>query len=376
MTSLSLVSKIRLVIGVALVVASTVVAVALWPEKGDSYAAMVSDASGVVERNDVRLNDVIVGHVTSIELAGLHARVNFELAEDVRVPEQTRVEIRQTSLLGEFFLALVPDGEGELAPGSVVPLDRTRRAAELETIVSQAGELTAQVNIDNVDRILTSLDEGLGDDPVAVGNLFESMARTASSLGGLRGDLVQTIDSVDALAARLAPETGRLATAIDRFAAGTEALATTNDQIPTLVSELNRATSSLAGTLARNRDRLVGATPTLRTTLQEAVDNLGGLASVITGLPGFNRGWACASDGNYLNFVFPLTPEVAGVDVNPQRCDNIEDGPAGRSRPTQLHLFPGLDGFTIDDPLGTGQLDLGAGTANDGRSAFEEQSDR
>lgn len=370
---MTLVSKIRLAIAVALALVGATLAVAVWPDAGVSYAAIVDDASGIVERNDVRLNDVIVGHVSSIELDGLHARVNFELADDVVVPAETNVEIRQTSLLGEYFLALLPDGPGRLEPGSVIPLERTRRSAELETIVSQAGDLTAQVNIDNIDRILGTLDEGLGDDPAAVGELFETMARTASSLGELQGDVVATIDAVDALSARLAPETDRLTTAIDRFADGAEALAAADDEIPTLVSQLNRATASLAGTLQRNRDRLVGATPTIRTTLQEAVDNLDNLASVLTGLPGFNRGWACAADGNYLNFIFPLTPEFATVDVNPGRCDNVEDGPAGRSRPTQLHLFPGLDGLTIDDPAGTGEVDIGAGTANEGQAEFEER---
>lgn len=373
---MSLVKKVRAGIALVLALVAALALASLWPEKGTSYAAIVNDASGIVERNDVRLNDVIVGHVTSIDLAGLDARVNFEVDDDVAIPDETRIEIRQTSLLGEFFLALVPDGDGQLSAGSVIPLERTRRAAELETIVSQAGDLTAQVNIDNIDRILAAVDEGLGDDPDAVGDLFESLAGTASSIGELRGDLVATIDSVDALSARLAPETGRLTTAIDRFAAGAEALASSNDGIPTLLAELNRATESLSGTLARNRDRLVGATPIIRDTLQEAVDNLGGLESVLTGLPGFNRGWACASDGNYLNFIFPLTPEFATVDVNSSRCDNIEDGPAGRSRPTQVHLFPGLDGMTIDDPAGTGEIDIGAGSANDGQAEFDEEQDR
>ena len=64
------------------------------------------------------------------------------------------------------------------------------------------------------------------------------------------------------------------------------------------------------------------------------------------------------------------------VDVNTSRCDNIEDGPAGRSRPTQVHLFPGLDGMTIDDPAGTGEIDIGAGSANDGQAEFDEEQDR
>src|SRR3546814_7483368 len=96
--------------------------------------------------------------------------------------------------------------------------------------------------------------------------------------------------------------------------------------------------SSDLGLLERNRENLTGATPVLRRTLQEAVDNLDDLASVITGLDGFNRGWACAADGNYLNFVFPLTPELATVDINPGICDNVEEGSRGRTRPTQVHV--------------------------------------
>src|SRR3546814_2585353 len=91
----------------------------------------------------------------------------------------------QTSLLGEYFLALVPEGEGKLAPGSVIPLERTRRAAELEAIVSQAGALTAQVNIDNVNRILTSVDTGFAAGPDAVGDLFERSEEHTSELQSL-----------------------------------------------------------------------------------------------------------------------------------------------------------------------------------------------
>ncbi len=372
MNQTQLVKRMRLALGVVVVLVVCAGVWTFWPDKGVAYAAEVADASGVVERNDVRLNDVIVGHVTSIDLVGLHARVNFEVADDVVIPKRSRVEIRQTSLLGEFFLALVPEGTGELEPGSVIPLSRTRRAAELESIVASAGNLAAQVNIDNVDRILTSLDTGFSGGPDGVGNLFESLARTSSSLDQLGGDINATIDSIDALSSQLAPQTGRFTTALDRFAAGAEALSASNDGLDLLISELNGATSSLAGLLDRNRERLVRSTPVIRTTLQEVVDNLAGLESAIVGLDGFNRGWACASDGNYLNFIFPLTPELTSVDLNPGKCDNLEEGPRGRNRPTQVQVLPGLDSLTIDDPAGTGDVDVGAGSANENSRKREE----
>src|SRR5690606_2690029 len=165
---LTLVQRIRLGLLVVVLAAAGAFLARSWPEGGTAYAAIAADASGVVPRNDVRLNDIVIGQVTGVDLDGLHARIGFTVDDDVELPAATKVEIRQTSLLGEYFLALVPDGDGRLEPGTTIPLERTRRAAELETIVSQAGALTAQVNIDNINRVLTSLDTGFAAGPEAV----------------------------------------------------------------------------------------------------------------------------------------------------------------------------------------------------------------
>ncbi|HEY1119197.1 MAG TPA: hypothetical protein VGE43_15905, partial [Acidimicrobiales bacterium] len=205
----------------------------------------------------------------------------------------------------------------------------------------------------------------------ALGDMFESMAGTASTLSTLRADLNATIDSVDGLSARLAPETGRFSDAIVRFADGAEALASSNEGIDVLVEELGSATGSLSELLERNRERLQRSTPVLRRTLDDVVANLDDVIASVQGLPAFNRGWACAADGHYLNFMFPLAPEAANIDLNPGRCDNVEEGPRGRKRPTEVQVQPGLDSLQVDDPLGTGGVDLGAGTANEGRAAME-----
>src|SRR3546814_5744748 len=99
------------------------------------------------------------------------------------------------------------------------------------------------------------------------------MATTASSLSTLRRDLNATIDAIDTLSARLAPETVTFRTAIERFAVGAEALASSNDGFAQLLPELNRASATLAGLLERNRENLTGATPVLRSTLQESFDS-------------------------------------------------------------------------------------------------------
>lgn len=362
------VRSIRLALTAVVLIALSPIAVALWPEEQTSYSARFLDASGLVPRNDVRINDVIVGRITGVSLDGLEAVVSFETDTDVVIPDQSSAQIRQTSLLGEYYLDLRPVGTDRLAPGSIIPSARTSRGTELESVVALGGELTAQVNVDNLNRLVGSFEEATGGDPERLGRFLDSSSAAVGALDNLSPRLTAAIDSIDALTATLAPSTDQLTASIDRFAAGAEALAASNDQIPNLVSGLNQLTGELQGLLQRNQERIVASAAQFRPILDEVVANLDDLHSIVTGLDGFNRGWACASDGNYLNFVFPLTPEFATVELDPGRCDNVEEGPAGRSRDGQISLA-GVPSLDIEDPLGTGALDLGAGTANENRQS-------
>ena len=64
------------------------------------------DVLDLVPKSTVKVNDVSVGQVKSIELEGYHANVTLELRNDTKLPENTIAEIRQTSLLGEKFVSL------------------------------------------------------------------------------------------------------------------------------------------------------------------------------------------------------------------------------------------------------------------------------
>ncbi len=327
------------------------------------YRVELADATGLVARNDVRLDDVIVGRITAVKLDGLVAVVDIEVDDDRALPVATTAQVRQTSLLGEQFIELRPAGTGRLAPGATIPLERTSRAQDLETLVELGGQLAAEVNVENLNRVLAATDRGLGSDPTRLQRFFDASAGAADAFSQSRDDLGRAIEAVDTLAARLAPDGDRYGTAIDRFAAGAEALARSNHQIPDVIDQVQRLSAELSGLLERNQVSMVRAFDQVVPLLGEIVDNLDDLRAVVTGLPGFNRGWSCAADGDYLNFVFPLTPELATVETNPDRCANVEEGPAGRERDGQISVN-GVTAPNIDDPLGTGNIDIGAGSAN------------
>jgi phospholipid/cholesterol/gamma-HCH transport system substrate-binding protein len=98
------------------------------------------DVLDLVPKSTVKVNDVSVGQVKSIELDDYHAEVVIELRNDTKLPENTIAEIRQTSLLGEKFVSLsAPEtgAEGTLADGEVIPLDRTGRNPEVEEVLGR-----------------------------------------------------------------------------------------------------------------------------------------------------------------------------------------------------------------------------------------------
>jgi len=329
--------RIRIVLGVIAVAVAAPVLLALRPEGGVTYAARFANAAEVVPGNDVRINDVDVGRVTGVELDGLHARVTFRVAPDVALPRGTRAVIRQTSLLGEYHVALEPAGTGRLPEGAVIPLDRTRRTAEVEELVALGGELTAQVNVDNLNRMVAALDTAFGDDPQRLGRLVDAWAGASGALAEQAPALAATIERVHQLSAELAPRSDAVADGVSRAADGLAALQRQSGDLGAFVAGLGEVAERLGALLRENEARLAAMVPDLRQVLGEVVDNLDAVERTVLALPAFNRGWACASDGHYLNFVFPITPELARVDYGAGTCDPGA-GPRGRREEGQVRV--------------------------------------
>ena len=119
----------------------------------DAYkvTADFSDALNVVPRTAVYANDVPVGQVTDVERVGWHARVTFLVRKDIDLPENVEIDVRQTSLLGEKYLALVEPAAGTASPkrlsnGDFIPLSRTSRNPEVEEVLGALSLVVASAS--------------------------------------------------------------------------------------------------------------------------------------------------------------------------------------------------------------------------------------
>lgn len=354
MTSTAIVRRARTI--ALLVIASMVVGWFVFVRSGPGrhhYAAVFTDASEVVKRNDVRLNDVIVGKVTGVALDGLHAKVDFNVDKDVALPAGTRAELRQVSLLGEQYLALIPEGEGRLRDGTTIPMTRTRRATDFEQLVGTAGELAANVAVGQVNQLVHGFTRAFGDDPNRLGRLLDATAAVSKTFNDHTPELQATIDRVEQMSAQLAPHSQEMAGAIDQLAAGMKALDDHRGDLGALTTNLARFSDRMAELLTNNEARLEKGLPAMRQVFGEIQGSLADATRFIDNLYGLDASWSCIGDGNFLNETFLLFPSAAYIDYGPGGCDP-EKGQRSRNKQGQL-VVEGVPGQQIDTSGSTGR---------------------
>jgi len=301
--------------------------------------------------------------VTSIKVDGLHAHVGFTVAKDVRLPAETNAVVRQTSMLGEMFIDLEPNGAGVLRDGASIPLSRTRRAAQLEQVVQLGGQLVNQVTADNFNRMIDTFDDAWGGHPERLQKLFDAMAGASSALDANRGALGQTIDKVEQVAAALAPHTSELAQSVDNFAAGLKALDAHRDQLGNFTTSLKHLSDQASDLLVNHEAKLAASGKQTKDILDQIVANLDDFMKGLDALPDFNLGWQCTVQGNWIQELQAVYPEVTRIDTGGGHCAP-DQGPKGRQEQGQVQVTgtPTMPG--IDDPAHTGDINLGAGSAN------------
>lgn len=241
-----------LVIALALVAAFDVKALPFLGG-GDDYSAAFTEAGGLRAGDDVRVAGVQVGEVDAVKLDGDHVRVDFTVTEPAAFGEQTGASIRIKTVLGEKFLALEPRGEGQLAEGSEIPVDRTVAVYDVVQAFSDLAEVNESIDTDQLAAALDTMAVEFQDTPEEV----------QGALAGL-SDLSRTIASRDDELRRLLDSTREV----------TEVMASRDAELEQLINDANL----LLAELEKRRD-----------DISRLLDSTAALAAQITALVQENR---------------------------------------------------------------------------------------
>jgi phospholipid/cholesterol/gamma-HCH transport system substrate-binding protein len=203
---------------------------------------MFRDVLDLVPQSTVKVDDVTVGKVKSIKLKGYVAEVEVQIPHDVKLPSNTTAQIRQTSLLGEKFIALdrpQNPGSGTLANNDVIGLDRTGRNPEVEEVFSALALLLNGGGVGQLKTIVSELNNTFSGHEDDVRSVLTQIRTFMGQLDDNKTAVVAAIENTNRLAAGLRSQDTTIKSALDHLP---RALQSVNGQRADLVKLLKALT--------------------------------------------------------------------------------------------------------------------------------------
>jgi phospholipid/cholesterol/gamma-HCH transport system substrate-binding protein len=268
----------------------------------DAYKVTIEfpDVLDLVPQSAVKVNDVTVGSVTSIEVGSSQtysARVRVRIRKDVVLPANAHASLRQTSLLGEKFVSLDPptteEPTGRLRNGAMIGLDRTTRNADIEEVLAALSLVLNGGSLEQLQTINRELVLALKGRESKVRDLLTQLNTFVGGLDKQKADIVRALDGLDKLTSRLAAQRETLAVGLRDIPAGVSVLADQRAQLTQVLTGLNRL-----GTVA---------VQVIRASQQNTVADLRALEPILTQL---NRAGKDLPDSLELLTTYPFPRTV------------------------------------------------------------------
>jgi phospholipid/cholesterol/gamma-HCH transport system substrate-binding protein len=291
----------------------------------DAYEVTLEfhDVLDLVPQSAVKVNDVTVGSVQSLEVEDFVARVVVGVNGDIELPANTRASLRQTSLLGEKFVSFDPppaeQAMGRLRGGETIGLDRTTRSAEIEEVLGALSLVLNGGSLEQLQVINRELVAALEGREERVKSLLDELNLFLGGLDEQKAKIVRALDSLDRLSARLVGEREIIATALADIPPGLEVLTGQREEITEMLTSLDQlsevATRVINATQANTVADLRALEPIL-TQLNEAGRALPESLELLTTYP-FPRSVSEGIKGDYANLFVTLDIDTRGGNQGP-----------------------------------------------------------
>lgn len=155
---------------------------------GKTYDIDVEFASvlNIPDGAKVLLNGNRVGELRSVSLGAKTATTTLAIQEGTDLPTSTRAELRQTTLLGDLYIALIPPEHARgalLHDGDRIPVQQTVPPDNVETVMVGLSQFINGGLISRSQEVIRKLNRALPSDPTELENLTKNAARQLVDFG-------------------------------------------------------------------------------------------------------------------------------------------------------------------------------------------------
>lgn len=304
------------------------------PCDGTEIIGRFQQVGDLVENANVQSSDVEIGTVSTIELDGWEAEVTMCLDKGERVPADTELVVRTTSLLGEKFVDVRPQSEGPpfLEDGDIIDVGSTSKATELEEIFAKLASILGTGNLEQINRFTAAQANILRNRSGQLREVLSRFRRFTDLLDERRTDIAVSIDSLDSVARTIVGDSSILDRFLRTFAGSSRVLEDQKEEIENLLVALDRFTSVTVQLLNSTEQGLDEELRDLRPVLRTAVANSGNLRKSLETLATFSQWFPESMPGDYLQLdVCQAAPDYFAQGTTcPQSVQNDSPDRAGR----------------------------------------------
>lgn len=254
-----------------------------------TYRLRIANVGTLESNSPVMVNDVVVGAVGKMTVADWHADVDVSVKSDVVVPANAVATVGQTSLLGSMHIALDPPvGEqptGRLAPGAVVPLQKTSTYPSTEQTLSSLSVVVNGGGLTQIGDIIGNFNAALDGRQDQVRSLITRMNNVVGILDGQRDNIIATVHALNRLSGTFAEHRDTLTAALHRIPQALEVLDRQRPQIVTAMQKLGDFSDTATQLINESQDDIVRNLRNLEPAIRALADVGPDLATALAYLP-------------------------------------------------------------------------------------------
>ena len=281
----------------------------------------MSNVADLVPNNPVRVNDINVGVIRTVELQGWNALVTVELNPDVSLPANATAQVGQVSLLGAKYISIDPPktepATGHLESGATIPLARTGMYPATEDVLASVSTLLNGGGFAQIKTITTELDKALDGRAPQYRELLDQANTLITGVDKQRGDIINALNGIDRLAARVRAQDAQLKGALNDIPPALAVLDQEHTQIIDALQSLGQFGTTFrdvieksSGNLATDVNNLVPALRGLADSGHDLTKSLDLLGTQLFPLSAVPREF----HGDYINFWLTLDFTLGTLD--------------------------------------------------------------
>jgi phospholipid/cholesterol/gamma-HCH transport system substrate-binding protein len=214
--------------------------------------AVFPDAAGLVEEAAVKVAGVKVGSVAKLEVDFDKAVAILALRKDAGIRRDVRAEIRARSLLGEKYVALIPQSRDAALLVDGGEIADTVPSVEMDQIVQSLGPVLQKVDPDDVARLVHDLAALSGEAHAqapeilrGTKDLLGKLNIAADAAPAVREDLPALLSDLRGTARDLGGTLAKADAALDRASAVIEKADTATEGLPQTVADVREMVAAV-----------------------------------------------------------------------------------------------------------------------------------